>query len=205
VAEWRLGSFSTSETPRAQVEMHAFVVSAVGDRPAPPGVWSALFRRGRNRRRGGDLLSHKRETDPRRAGTSCHAGSALKWSRRDGTLTIEIRGAYPPTRVPPTSVLPVSGDPAQQSGRDTWDTLRKHRIECKAEKGWPAGRDTLFLKVVDPAPQPRAGRDTNRGESKVWGRKSKVTLAGGTNEVGTRPRSQVRSSLNNSNESGRSL
>jgi len=42
----------------------------------------------------------------------------LKWSRRDGSLTFDIRGVDPPTRVPPVSVDPLSGDPARQSGRD---------------------------------------------------------------------------------------
>src|ERR1700678_42420 len=39
------------------------------------------------------IESREGEKDPRRAGTSCLAGSALKWSRRDGSLTIDIRGA----------------------------------------------------------------------------------------------------------------
>src|SRR5580704_17841198 len=45
-----------------------------------------------------------------------------KWSRRDGTLTIDIRGVDPPIRVPPVSVDPLSGDTGPAIGTGLiWD------------------------------------------------------------------------------------
>jgi hypothetical protein len=47
---------------------------------------------------------------PRRAGTKLSRRVRQKWSRRDGSLTIDIRGVDPPLGVPP-----VSGYPARTS------------------------------------------------------------------------------------------
>ena len=58
-----------------------------------------------------------------------------KWSRRDGSLSIDIRGADPPTRVPP-----VSGDPAPAIGTGLIQTSGTGR----------AGQDRRFVTTSTP-------------------------------------------------------
>src|SRR5580704_3802671 len=86
---------------RADLGARGFVRAdgARGDEKASAAGWGSFFHvedRGRKR------SPARRDKLSRRV--------RQKWSRRDGTLTIDIRGVDPPTRVPPVSVDPLSGD-----------------------------------------------------------------------------------------------
>jgi hypothetical protein len=103
---------------------------------------------------------------PQRAGTKLSRRVRQKWSRRDGSLTIDIRGVDPPLGVPP-----VSGYPARTSctkgaahaskrclcpGRDTFGSSPRSKVEnhrlailtldCGTLDQTP-GRDTLFHRA----------------------------------------------------------
>jgi hypothetical protein len=99
---------------------------------AAGGRWGLNSRQGQKNAPAGVriVFSHRGKKDPRRAGTSCPAGSAKKWSRRDGTITFNIRGAPQsgPTVDCPTgqhrSGSRRSGPPLRANDRDGLGRLR---------------------------------------------------------------------------------
>src|SRR5580700_8550239 len=58
----------------------------------------------------GILFSHRRGKRSPARRDKLSRRVRLKWSRRDGSLTIDIRGVDPPLRVPPVSGDPVSDE-----------------------------------------------------------------------------------------------
>ena len=90
-----------------QPKVRRMTRTAVAGGERIPGGWGSFFHTGDKGRKRSPARRDKLSRRVRQ-----------KWSRRDGSLTIDIRGVDPPTRVPPVSVDPLSGDPARQPGRD---------------------------------------------------------------------------------------
>jgi hypothetical protein len=141
---------------------------AGGERTAG-GRWGLNSRQGRKkrprraRRRRDPFFTlgrfHSGEKDPRRAGTSGPAGSAKKWSRRDGSLTFNIRGVDPPTRVPPVSVDPNCPSPPVSTGGDS----PMHSGTGHEFVGCRPGRVAAAGTPVLPAPQEAEGEGIGTG------------------------------------------